>query len=435
MIRLLTLFMLACSTFTMAIQSETAAPRAKIVTKATLTDIPLGIVQHTALPNAPIMNDRGILFGGIGSDVFHVPGTAADEFWSVTDRGPMRELQNGDSVLHTALIPEYTPMIVHLKIDDGVVTPMQYIPITTSSGKPVTGLPNIPRSDPQFWDATASVELPYNPNGLDVEGIVRTSSGEFWVADEYRPSLVRISATGRVIARYIPKGVPLVGADYPVIEALPHAYTQRTYNRGFEGLALSADEKTIFIVLQSPLNAPDLEFGSHSRTVRILSFDIAAGSATHEYVYRLEDATAFDPNRKTKQSDMKLSGVASVDQHRLLVLERTDHAFAVYRIDLRDATDIIGTEWSTMNTPYSLEHYENPTKVGITPVSKHLVLHSAVLRNMPQKIEGLTIVNTTTLALTNDNDFDVGELNAHGINQGYGRKSHLIVLKVPDITK
>jgi hypothetical protein len=326
-------------------------------------------------------------------------------------------------------------MIVHLKIDDGVVTPMQYIPITTSSGKPVTGLPNIPRSDPQFWDATASVELPYNPNGLDVEGIVRTSSGEFWVADEYRPSLVRISATGRVIARYIPKGVPLVGADYPVIEALPHAYTQRTYNRGFEGLALSADEKTIFIVLQSPLNAPDLEFGSHSRTVRILSFDIAAGSATHEYVYRLEDATAFDPNRKTKQSDMKLSGVASVDQHRLLVLERTDHAFAVYRIDLRDATDIIGTEWSTMNTPYSLEHYENPTKVGITPVSKHLVLHSAVLRNMPQKIEGLTIVNTTTLALTNDNDFDVGELNAHGINQGYGRKSHLIVLKVPDITK
>ena len=76
-----------------------------------------------------------------------------------------------------------------------------------------------------------------NPNGLDTEGIVRAHDGTFWLVDEYSPSLVHVSAGGKVLARYVPKGLSLTGADYPVIEVLPSIFPTRKGNRGFEGLA------------------------------------------------------------------------------------------------------------------------------------------------------------------------------------------------------
>ena len=48
---------------------------------------------------------------------------------------------------------------------------------------------------------------------------------------------MHVSARGKVLARYVPKGLSLTGADYPVIEALPSIFLTRKGNRGFEGLA------------------------------------------------------------------------------------------------------------------------------------------------------------------------------------------------------
>lgn len=406
-----------------------------VVADATLVDIPLSTVQNAALPSAPITNDRGVLLGGIGSDLYHMPGAPADEFWAVTDRGPNSEVEVDGEVRPTALTPEFTPTIVQVKIAGGVATPIRYIPIVTKSGAPVTGLPNLDGPDPLFWNATATEKLAFNPNGLDVEGMVRTKNGEFWIVDEYRPSLVRVSAKGTVLARYVPSGVSLPGADYPVIDALPAAYAQRKGNRGFEGLTISADEKTIFIVLQSPLSAPDKATGDRTRTTRIMKFDVPTAKVTGEYVYRLEIAAEFNPRPKMKQSEMKLSGVAAIDANRLLVLERTDWAFAVYRIDLTTATNVNASTWSTTNGPVSLEFFADPATVNVVPAEKTLLFHSSSLSGMPGKVEGLTIIDATTLAIANDNDFDVGTIDAQGNNQGEGKKSRVLVLNVPDITK
>ena len=417
------------------VMSVSAASNVTVVADATLVDIPLSQAQAIGLPSAPIANDRGILLGGIGSDLYHAAGAPADEFWAVTDRGPNSEIEVSGEVRYTALTPEFTPTIVQLKIANGVATPMKYVPIVTSTGKPVTGLPNIDGPDPLFWDATATNKLAFNPNGLDVEGLVRTKNGEFWVVEEYRPSLVRISAAGKVLARYVPKGVSLVGADYPVIEALPAAYAQRKGNRGFEGMTISNDEKTIFIVLQSPLSAPDKSTGDRSRTTRIVKFDVPSATVTGEYAYRQEISTLFNPRAKMKQTEMKLSGVAAIDGENLLVLERTDWAFAVYRVNLSSATNIAGSVWSTSNAPTSLEFFAEPTDVSVVPVTKSLLFHSSELTNMPEKVEGLTIIDNTTLAIANDNDFDVGTVDAAGNNKGSGKKCRVIVLKVADITK
>ncbi len=185
--------------------------------------------------------------------------------------------------------------------------------------------------------------------------------------------------------------------------------------------------------MQSPLSAPDKGTGDRARTTRILKFDIPSKNVTGEYVYRLEVGALFDPRPKMKQSEMKVSAIATIDAQHALVLERTDWAFAVYRIDFADATNIAGSVWSTTNTPVSLEFFAWPSDVAVTPVSKSLVFHSATLPAMPGKIEGLAIVNKTTLAIANDNDFDVGPIGPDGMNQGTQKKSYIITLQVPDI--
>lgn len=404
-----------------------------VVTDAQFVDVPLTQVQNSILPAYPITNDRGLLLGGIGSDLYHVPGANENEFWAVTDRGPNGEVVVNGETRATALVPEFTPTIVQLSIRDGVATPSRYIPITTATGKPVTGLPNISGYDLQFWDATGNTRIDYNPNGLDVEGLIRLRNGEFWVVDEYSPSLVHINANGNVIARYVPEGVALVGADYPVIASLPAAYAKRKGNRGFEGISITQDEKTIFIVLQSPLSAPDKDTGDRSRTTRIIKFDVSSARVTGEYVYRQEISTLFNPRPKMKQTEMKLSGVAAINGDTLLVLERTDWAFAIYRVDVSVATNIAGSVWSTSNAPVSLEFFAEPGDVNVVPVSKELVVHSSSLPNMPEKVEGLTIVNATTIAIANDNDFDVGSVDVNGLNVGKNKKCRVIVLSIPTL--
>jgi hypothetical protein len=429
--RLFSLVLLLAISVTMT----TAAEDVSVISDSTLIDIPLAQVQNGALPAYPISNDRGILIGGIGSDLYHMPGSDESEFWAVTDRGPNGEVVVNGETRATALVPEFTPTIMKVSVRDGLVTPVQYIPITTQSGKPVTGLPNISGYDLQFWDGTATNKIDYNPNGLDVEGLVRVRNGDFWIVDEYSPSLVHINAKGNVIARYVPEGVNLVGADYPVITALPAAYAKRKGNRGFEGMSISQDEKTIFIVLQSPLSAPDKDTGDRSRTTRIIKFDVPSARVTGEYAYRQEISTLFNPRPKMKQTEMKLSGVAAIDGDTLLVLERTDWAFAIYRVDLTVATNIASSVWSTSNDPVSLEFFAETSDVQVVPVSKELLVHSSSLVNMPEKVEGVTIVNSTTIAIANDNDFDVGSVDANGNNVGKNKKCRIIVLNVPALNR
>src|SRR5262249_56913142 len=93
---------------------------------------------------------------------------------------------------------------------------------------------------------------------------------------------------------------------------------------GFEGIALSGDEKTLYLVLQSPLLNPDRRTGEGSRNSRVLVFDIPSEKVTAEYVYRFDVSKEFDPNPKNTPDEMKLSGAIAMNPTTLLVLERTN---------------------------------------------------------------------------------------------------------------
>jgi hypothetical protein len=411
-----------------------AADEAAIIETYTLPDIPLASLQNEALPDHPIADDHGMFLGGVGSDLWQGPDDPDDEFWLVTDRGPNDEVEVDDDDRRTFPVPDFTPLILHVKAADDALTVVEAIPIVNQAGEPVTGLSNLEGSDEKPFDVTGQEELSFNPDGLDVEGLVRTADGGFWLAEEYRPSLVKVDANGKVLSRYVPEGIELSGAGYPVEGTLPAIYGLRKENRGFEGLALSGDGKTLYALLQSPLSNPDEDTGEASRAGRILAVDTATGAPVAEYVYRFEAAPAFDPSLKKKdQNEMKLSGLVWLDEETLLALERTDEAARLYTLDLTDASDILGSAWDDPATSPSLESQDlqDLAAAGITPLAKTLLVDLEALPEMPDKIEGITVIDGETVAVINDNDFDIDEFDESGQHIGEGRQSQLLVIQTP----
>jgi len=131
-----------------------------------------------------------------------------------------------------------------------------------------------------------------------------------------------------------------------------------------------------------------------------------------------------------------------IDNDRMLILERTDFIAKVYLVDLRGATNILGTKWDDPNasSANSLEAVADLAAAGITPLKTSpqpvLVLDSTVpIRGMPipQKIEGLTILDDRTVAIANDNDFGVGSFAVNGNSctlVDSGRQSQILVLRL-----
>lgn len=416
-----------------SVQAQDATPSASpvaegVVATYTLPDIPLANVQAML----PIADDHGIFLGGIGSDLWHDPSAPADEFWVITDRGPNSEVDVDGETHRTFPVPDFTPLILHIKAEDGELSVLEAIPLTTTDGASVSGLSNLDGPDEVPFDDAGSEPVAYSEAGLDTEGLVRTGAGSFWLAEEYRPSVVKVAANGEVLARYVPEGVALPNAGYPVEDTLPAVYGERRSNRGFEGLAISGDEATVYALLQSPLNNLDQATGSASRNGRILAIDATTGQPTAEYVYPFEAVNSFDPAQDADdQGQMKLSGLVWLDDHTLLVLERTDEVAKLYSVDLTDATNILGSEWDDVATPPSLEATADLAGAGVTPLAKTLWLDMEAIPGMPDKIEGVTIIDDATVAVLNDNDFQIGEFDAEGRHIGTGVPSTLFILDAP----
>ncbi|MFI0710269.1 esterase-like activity of phytase family protein [Streptomyces inhibens] len=387
--------------------AQAGPPPAVVTGSARLPAIPLGEFSNELLPGS-VGNDRGVKLGGIGSDLF--PAGRAGEFWTVTDRGPNGQIKVDGSKRRTFPVPGFDPALVKIKVRGDRVTVLDARPITTRSGKAVTGLPNQQSRDEAPYSFDAKQPLSYDPNGLDTEGVVRAADGSFWLADEYGPSLVHVSASGRVLARHVPQGLHLTGTDYPVVESLPGLLQKRRTNRGFEGLALLPDGDLVAAV-QSPLSNPDTAAGAgappmspghegESRTVRLLRFSPAKGAVTAEYAYRFDPVGEVDPG-EDDTSELKISSVVAVGRNRLLVEERTDKAARLHRVELAQRWDILGSRWDDPATSPSLE--QSGGRAPVLP--KRLVVDLREVKGVPEKIEGIAVSGRRTLTLVNDNDF------------------------------
>jgi alkaline phosphatase len=290
--------------------------------------------------------------------------------------------------------------------------------VANDAGEPVTGIPNSATDDSIPLANASGTILPFNPNGMDIEDIHTLPGGGYILVEEYSPSVVIVNANGKVTRRYTPQGKTLAGASYPVSDTLPAILSQRRANRGFEGIAVTPDGKTAYTVMQSPLGptgsgAPTRD----SRVVRLIRLDISDPlnmQVTGQFIVKMSPVSTY-PAGNTQRA-LKISAVTWVNENKFLFLERSDELLAganiggakLILVDISAATDIHAMALASTLTPEAVT--TDLAALGITPATSTVVFSNEQTPEITDfKLEGLAILNPNMVAISNDNDFGIGD--------------------------
>lgn len=371
---------------------------------------------------------------GIGSGAFHHPDDPANVIWTVGDRGPNLTCGDLKSIAHVELpicrenrnariylAPSYASSIYRVLLqDDGTFRVTDLITIKDRDGRPLNGLPNPLQ--------TATTEAPFDGqgkpltqdvHGIDAEALVRLVDGSFWIADENGPSITHVNADGRIITRYVPQGTAkdYEGARYDVVDSLPAILAKRQSNRGIESLAISPDERFLYVMMQSPLANPDTDAFRKARNTRLIKVERTSMQIVGEYVYVMDDPQSFRRDPSNSPADPRISEILAIGPDKLIVLERTEGTTKLYEIDLTSATNIHNTPWDDVATTPTLEQIDLK-EAAIEPVSKTLRFDSADYPAVAGKTEGLALLDNNALALINDDDFGIS-----------GAKTQIVVIR------
>jgi len=295
-------------------------------------------------------------------------------------------------------------------------------------GQPFTGLlPDSPDAEPRMKDGRRC---------LDPEGLALLHDGNLFVCEEYFPSVLQFKPDGTFLARFVPPDNYLPRNDAGEVDFRPHeGRTEgREDNRGFEGVALSPDGKTVYAILQSALTQ---DGGRGAGATRLLALDALTGSPQAEYAVRFTDpASLGERAAKLKAKNLVFSDLLCLPDGKILALERdnrgqdgsADPKKAVFKsvcvLDLTGATDLL----SLPDKPYSLRKADPKFKplTAVQPieyVKKTLLFdfHNLDLPSkglawdqVPEKWEGLALLSPDRLLVIADNDFLTPELTLGG---------------------
>ena len=363
------------------------------------------------------------LTAGIGSSAYRRPDAPPNVFVTLSDRGanfPCGDAQeiiglDGKSFCKDIKggriypMPGYTPSIYRIKVGEDGFEILDVLTIKDGHGNPISGLPNpltvASTETPVGPDGKA---LAQDPNAIDAEGLMELADGSFWIGEENAPSIVHVAPDGRILLRVVPEGTEkdFAAAGYPVVGRLPAILTKRQANRGIEGLAMSPDERFLWLAMQSPLANPDAAAYKTASNDRLLKVDRQTLEGGGRVCLR-DDAHEGLSGRGEEAGEHGAGERArGIDDHRFLIDDRTDKTTKIFEIDVSGATDILGTKWDDPATSPSLEETKI-AEAGITPVTKRLVLDSSGEKKLPGKIEGVAFFGDGSLMLINDDDFGI----------------------------
>ena len=374
--------------------------------RAAVFDVNIQSAQFTLYTDP--YNGNQIKLGGF-SGLYPVPGKP-DSFYTVTDRGPAPDFIDAHTNTFKAwVIPGFGPHIVTLRMmPNGTVKVDDVTPLKKPNGGQITGLPTTkPATDiPYDFDLN---QLPFDEDSLDAEGITIDPWGNFWVCEEYKPSVAMVAPNGKVQLRLVPAGTLTGLEQVPTYDVLPGVLAKRRSNRGLEGIAAAADG-ILYTIMQRPLSNPNRAAGDANGNTRLVAINLNAllhGSPevlVRQYLYRIPVL----PNNVT------LSDLFSTGPGKLLVPERATDK--LYEIDVAGATDLTPLE----NAAGKL--ISDPTKtleqlntagldaLGVVAVSKTVVLDSMMaIDPLLEKVEGVCVVGDT-IFFTYDNDFNVADV-------------------------
>lgn len=386
------------------------------------------------------------------SALYYIPGTNGKEFWTISDRGvnvdcasanasatPMGTVGCTPTYDKMFAFPTYAPKIHRIKVNGDSVQILQTITMKRPGGTTATGLANPAGLGSTTLEVISTNTVSNCANfaantaqkdiwGIDSEGLAVDGDGNFWISEEGGPTIWKLNPNGEVIKRYTPYSNPATLQPQDVV--IDTVFKYRKNNRGFECLTITPNGK-IYAMIQSPLLFPNTNTGENTQVHRMIEIDPATNT-TRVLVYMNEGIIGASGANQIRMRDWKLGDMAPINNNEFLVIEAaargTSDKKAIYKINISAATAV----HSGLYNNQTLEALSTPSALAannITPVSKVLFM-DLLANNWPSvldKSEGLTILNDSTIALCNDNDFGQTCPNADGIAIPTTNKSHVIV--------
>ncbi len=379
------------------------------------------------------------------SGLYPIAGTNGTEFWTVSDRGVNVDAASANP---SACRPtydkiygfqNYAPKIHRIRIHGDSIQILQTITMKRPNGSGATGVLNPvglgsvlgeeASTDTVLTCANFSSKIaPKDVWGIDSEGIVVDKQGNFWICEEGGPTIWKLNKNGVVINRFTPYRVGIEPQDI----AIDTVFKYRKNNRGFENIAITPSGK-IYALIQSPLLYPTTAIGEASQVHRLLEIDPAT-NATKVFVYLNEGVVGTGGNQ-IRLKDWKLSDMAAISDSTFLVIEAalrgTTDIKNIYKINITGATAVTSALYNG-STVEGLVNLAGLTANGIVPVKKTLFvdLFSIGWDHALEKAEGLAIINDSTIAIINDNDYGQSSPSANGIASATGIKSHLVTYRL-----
>jgi hypothetical protein len=401
---------------------STAAMAGEGVAVATvaLPTLPLGLVsfQKTRALNLAVSP---------GAAAFRAPGDLPGRIWTITDRGPVidcseeREVAGGEDKAicqperrgKIYLLPGYVPSIYAIDLaGESGARFSEMLPLRGRSGKYLTGLTNFangPRAEASY--AADGRTLDPDPSGVEPGGLVRLADGTFWIAEKFGSSLLEVAPDGQVLRRLVPSNLAevLKGADYPIEPILPATISLRQVTRGFDGLAVSPDERFLYVSMQNALANPGVEAYRHSPAVRIWKIERATGRIAGEFVYPLDAPASFNGEsgivgRPLRQSDVRVAEIVAVGEDRLLVLERLRNATRVYKVWLDPERRLPAALGDEKMRPSLEELFPEVWEIaGVQPLAKQLIVDSDKLKGLGGRLSAMAVISPRELIVMSNN--------------------------------
>ena len=337
-------------------------------------------------------------------------------YYGVGDRGP-----GGGVISYKTRVQKFS---LDVDPNTGAISNFNLLDtiLFTKNGENFNGL------NPTILNGNASIlGLSFDPEGFAI-----APNGNFYVADEYGPSVYEFSPTGVFIRAFeTPANLLPREADGTLnyTSGFSTITSGRQDNRGYEGVTLSPDGSKLFAMMQDPLVDEGSPDGRRSPNLRLVEFDTVTGQSTAQYIYQLESladinsrvpGNTFGANSQGR--NIGISAITALNDTEFLVLERDNRGFGVgdptgetppvatkrvYKIDISGATNVSSNSLAGLNQ----------LPVDVIPVSKSLFFDIAnLLRSngelIAEKMEGLVIGpqladGSYAILVGTDNDFSV----------------------------
>jgi hypothetical protein len=373
-------------------------------------------IDKSAIPAGQTAGANTNRLGGFFSDLYY--DRLNNVYYGLADRGP-----GGGTISYDTRVQKFTLDVDAITGAISNFNLLDTILFKTTAGTAYNGL--TPDRLPDLGASKSNLG-----RSLDPEGFVLAPNGNFYVSDEYGPSVLEFSPSGQFVRAFTTPSNILPKQSNGTLnytDARTTITTGRQDNRGFEGLTISPDGKTLYAMLQDPLvNEGSNNDGRNSRNVRIVAFDAATGASTKQVIYQLQTST--DSNVRQGRN-LGISSLTAINDHEFLVIERDNQGIGVdnpagnnaatkqvFKIDITGATDVSNISLAGTDT---LPNTVTPVSKSATPFLDIAAALRAAGKPLPEKFEGLTIGpklsdGSYALIIGTDNDFSVTQ-NSSGV--------------------